>query len=118
MLGLAVRPDAECLQVDEMTVGSVGGTEVAGGGVAIEGVEDIAEECVGMVVGLWREGEGSAASGGTFEGGEEGQLPIGGITNKPTKVGEVGVRVEDGEKLVQRVVEIRLREFFDARLGR
>jgi hypothetical protein len=118
MVGLVDGPEAERLQVDEMTVGSIGVAEVAGGGVAIEGVENVAEESVGVVVGLWREGEGSATQGGTFEGGKEGELPIGGATNEQAEVGQVGVVVEDGEESLERKAVIGFGEFFDARFGR
>jgi hypothetical protein len=96
--GGQAAPGTEGLEVGEVAVGAVVGAEIFQLGVAVDDVQDVAEQLIGSVVeGRWRD-RGRAASYGAFEGSEEGELALGADADLCAEVGEIGMFIEDGEE--------------------
>lgn len=101
-----------------MAIGTVVSTVIAGDGVVVKRVEDVAEERVGVVVGMWRIGERSAARGRAFESRDEGKLAVGRWTDEQADMGQIGMGMDDVQKCIEHQVALEIGEFFDARFER
>jgi len=93
--GLGTAPDAKGLEVGKMAVGTVGGAVTFQIGMAVDDVEDVAEELIGLFAGAGWMGGGAAVLDGAFQGSEESELALGAGAYEGTEMAQALVAVED-----------------------
>ena len=89
-----------------MAIGPVRSAVVDEIWIAIDRVEDVAEEQVGVVVVAGRSRGRAADEDRTLQGGEEGELPLLPGAHDGAKVGQIRMLIQESEELFERLAAV------------
>src|SRR5438045_1279005 len=81
-----------------MPIGAIGGAGVFDIGIAVDCVENVAEQEVGLIVGTGRDGGGAALDDMALDGGKQRKLSLRPGTEDRPHMGQIGVAIENGQE--------------------